>query len=297
MRTVAFFGKSLDEDFLPYMKKILHGLKERGMVMKCETGFADLLASDAGIDCSHFFDGVFDMESVECEKIDLLLSIGGDGTFLHSIHYVKKSGVPILGVNTGRLGFLAHFSVSEIDVVLDYIVKGDYSIEERDVLCVKVKGGNLKGFNYVLNEISIQKTETSSLLRIHASIGDEYLTTYWADGLIVASPTGSTAYSLSAGGPIIAPGCKNILLTPLCPHNLNMRALVVPSDTTIKLDVESRSDFYTLTMDSGVEVMHESCSLEIFTGDFKINMVKLPGNNFYKTLREKLSWGADKRNK
>ena len=159
-----------------------------------------------------------------------------------------------------------------------------------------VDGKPYGGLNYALNEISILKTETSSLLKVHAYIGEFYLTTYWADGLIIATPTGSTAYSLSGGGPIVSPDCRNIILTPICPHNLSMRPLIVPNDVVIRLKVEGRSGDFMLGLDSRMQKMNDDCELTVTAGNFKINVVRLQNHNYYKTLRNKLMWGEDKRN-
>ena len=291
---VAIFGRSINEDFLPYLKGLVNELKARGGVVIGEEGFMRFL--EEKYNYSGAFDAGFNRNNLLVNRPELLLSIGGDGTFLDSAVYVKDSGIPILGVNTGRLGFLANVSVSEISQAVEAICSGNYSVEKREILCLEVDGKILPGFDFALNEVSVLKTETSSLLKIHAYIGEVYLTTYWADGLIVATPTGSTAYSLSGGGPIVSPDCNNIILTPVCPHNLSMRPLVVPGSAVIRLVVEGRAGEFVLSMDSRVKRMEDNRELRVCAGNSVINVEKLAPHNYYETLRNKLMWGEDKRN-
>lgn len=291
---VAVFGKSISEDFFPNLCRMVERLEERGVDLVCEQAFAAFLRER--FNYRHGACRCFDKSSLVEQGVDLLLSVGGDGTFLDSVVYVKGSGIPVLGVNGGRLGFLANISADEIDDAVDCLCTGRYTTEQRNVLRAEVTGESFSGFNYALNEISILKTETSSLLKVHAYIDGVYLTTYWADGLIVATPTGSTAYSLSGGGPILSPDCRNIILTPICPHNLSMRPLVVPDSVKLKLKVDGRSGDFMLGLDARMKKMQDCCDVEVCTGDFKINVVKLLNHNYYETLRNKLMWGEDRRN-
>lgn len=294
-RIVAIYGKNVNEEFFPYLRRMLCQLKERNILLDCEDNFKKIL--EERFDCRGLFRGGYNRDTLLATAAEMLLSIGGDGTFLDAVLYVKDSGIPVLGMNTGHLGFLANISVEEIDAAVAYIEEGKYTTEERNVLCLNVKGREFSGFNYGLNEVSVHKTDTSSMLKIHAYIGDVYLTTYWADGLIVATPTGSTGYSLSGGGPIVNPECKNIILTPVCPHNLTMRTLLVPDNAIIRLKVEGRTGDFMLSLDSRIEKMKDDCEIEIKNGDFKIRVVNLPGHNYYGTLRNKLGWGEDFRNR
>lgn len=291
---IAIFGRSINEDFLPYLKGLIDQLRASGGIVIGEEGFMRFLEENYGY--SGVFAAAFNRSNLMEQNPELLLSIGGDGTFLDAAVYVKDSGIPILGVNTGRLGFLANVSVSEISQAVEAICAGNYSVEKRETLSLEVDGKILPGFDFALNEVSVLKTETSSLLKIHAYIGDVYLTTYWADGLIVATPTGSTAYSLSGGGPIVSPDCNNIILTPVCPHNLSMRPLLVPGDAVIRLVVEGRAGEFVLSMDSRVKRMEDNRELKVCSGNSAIHVVKLESHNYYETLRNKLMWGEDKRN-
>lgn len=291
---VALFGRTIHEDFLPYLKTLVNSLRAKGAVLIGEEGFAAFLREQYHYDGN--FAGLFGRKDLLEKDPRLLLSIGGDGTFLEAAEYVRDSGVPILGVNTGRLGFLANVPVEEIEEAAGCICSGRYTTEPRDVLQLEIDGKVVPGFDFALNEVSVLKTATSSLLKIHAYIGEVYLTTYWADGLIVATPTGSTGYSLSGGGPIVSPDCRNIILTPVCPHNLSMRPLVVPGDAEIRLCVEGRSGEFVLSMDSRIQKRKDGQELKIFSGENRINVVELEKYNYYETLRNKLMWGEDKRN-
>lgn len=291
---VAVFGKKLEQSFLPSLRQLMDCLQEKGIEVVCEEGFACLLRDQ--FNYAPGFAGYFNRQGLCRGEADMLLSIGGDGTFLDSVVFVKDSGVPVLGVNSGRLGFMANVPADEIPETVNSIASGHYVTEQREMLQLKVDGSVVPGFDYALNEVGILKAETSSLLNIHAYIGEVYLTTYWADGLVVATPTGSTAYSLSGGGPIVSPDCRNIILTPICPHNLSMRPLVVPNDAQIRLKIESRSGDFVLSMDSRIRKMPDCHRLEIRMNDIKLSVVALKGHNYYETLRNKLMWGEDKRN-
>ena len=241
-------------------------------------------------------DGVFTAGGDLREVADVLFCIGGDGTFLDSVPLVRDSGVPVLGINGGRLGFLATTAGDELEGVVAAVCEGRFEVECRALVRLLVDGRPLGNFSYAMNEVSVLKTEDSSLLTIHAYIEGEYLTRYWADGLLVATPTGSTAYSLSCGGPIVVPACDNLILTPVSPHNLTMRPLVLPGGSGVQLKVETRSWEFVLGMDSTMQKLTDNRELFVSSGDFKMNVVKLPGHSFYGTLREKLMWGEDARN-
>ncbi len=294
MMKVAIYGKNIGKEYLPALQNLVKCLEKHAIQVVCEAGFASLLQERFGYEPD--FESLFGKSALPAEEIGMLLSFGGDGTFLDSVEYVRDSGVPVLGINSGRLGFLANVRADEIERAVECIVGGQYELEQREMLQLKVDGREMQGFDYALNEVGVQKVATSSLLNIHAYIGDVFLTTYWADGLVVATPTGSTAYSMSGGGPIVSPECHNIILTPICPHNLSMRPLVVPADSVIELKVESRSGNFILSTDSHICRMEDSCHLTIRRNDKKLNVVKLPEHNYYETLRNKLKWGKDERN-
>ena len=279
---VAIYGRVIHEEFYPYFKQMLRDLNEREVCLTCYKPFYDFLKEKCGI--SDVFQAFYE-DDVD-QDTDVLFSVGGDGTFLDSAMRVKNYGIPVLGINSGRLGFLANIAQEEIPQAIHWLCAGEFDVEQRALVKFEMEDNPFAEFNYALNEISILKTERSSLLKVHAYIGEEYLTTYWADGVIVATPTGSTAYSLSCGGPIVAFGCDNLIITPVSPHNLNMR-----------LKVESRSGDFMLSADSRMQRMSDNHELFISSGDFKMNVVKMPDHSYYETLRNKLNWGEDKRNK
>ena len=235
---------------------------------------------------------VFDRNDFDA---DMVLSMGGDGTFLKAASYVGNKNIPILGINTGRLGFLADVSPEEMEETFEDIYKGNYKIEDRSVLQVTSEGQPLKGYACGLNEIAVLKRDSSSMIAIHTSINEAYLTTYQADGLVIATPTGSTAYSLSVGGPVIVPHSNTIAITPVAPHSLNVRPIVINDDWEITLDVESRSHNYLIAIDGRSETCREGTRLTIRKADYYIKVVKRPSHVFFHTLRDKMMWGADGR--
>ncbi|MCW3086327.1 MAG: ATP-NAD/AcoX kinase [Bacteroidetes bacterium] len=229
-------------------------------------------------------------------KVDYMLSLGGDGTFLESITFVRHSGIPILGINTGRLGFLANVAKIEINDAIEALVNKKYSIEKRALLSV-TKPENLFGeVNYGLNELTILKKDSSAMVTIHTYINGDYLNSYFADGLIVATPTGSTAYSLSCGGPLVMPGSQNFVITPIAPHNLNVRPLVISDNNIITLKIQGRSPNYLVSLDSRSETIDDSVELTLQKADFYMHLIKLENQSFFNTMRNKLLWGLDKRN-
>ena len=237
-----------------------------------------------------FFDS---NESIDPD-IDFVLAVGGDGTILRSITYVKDSGVPILGINAGRLGFLTSIQKENIGEALNKIKENKFSIIDRTLLEVKSYSSS-KLFSYALNEVTIQRKDTTSLLNISCSINGNYLTNYWSDGLIISTPTGSTGYSLSNGGSVVSPESKVIILNPIAPHNINMRSLIIPDDSEVKIQVEG-TDNINLSLDSRMYSFESKNEIQISKSKFTIKTIKLDDDNFYKRLREKLFWGQDMRN-
>lgn len=229
--------------------------------------------------------------------VDVALSVGGDGTFLRTAARINKKEIPILGINTGRLGFLADVSGMEIEDTLEEIFKNYYRAEDRTLLRLYTENHIFHGYNYALNEIAVLKRDTSSMITIHTSLNDEYLTSYQADGLVIATPTGSTAYSMSVNGPIMLPQSTGIVLSPVAPHSLNVRPLVIPDDYVITLTVESRSRNFLIALDGRSEVFAAGTQLTIRKADFTTKVIKRYNHTFYQTLREKLMWGADARMK
>ena len=229
---------------------------------------------------------------------DLFFSIGGDGTILKTITYVRDLNIPIAGINTGRLGFLATIQKEELQESIALILDKKYHISTRSILMVETTNPDtaLQELNFAMNEIAVSRRNTTSMITVHTTINDAYLTSYWADGLIVATPTGSTGYSLSCGGPLIMPNTSSFVLTPIAPHNLNARPLVISDDQKVTLQVSSREEDYLLSLDARIHTQPDNSTITIRKAPFKINMVVLPENSFQKTLRKKMLWGEDKRN-
>jgi NAD+ kinase len=230
--------------------------------------------------------------------LSFFFTVGGDGTFLRSITFIRDLNIPIIGINTGRLGFLATIQKEDIEVALQKILSKKFVIENRSLLCAETlsKDDDFNELNFALNEITITRKNTASMIKVNATLDEEFLTSYWSDGLIISTPTGSTGYSLSCGGPIISPTSKNIVLTPIAPHSLVVRPLVIPDDTDIKLQIDSRADEILLTLDSRMYTLSNNSTVHIKKCPFAIKTVQLNDQTFIKTLREKLLWGEDKRN-
>ena len=224
--------------------------------------------------------------------LDIALSVGGDGSFLRTVSQIYHHHIPVLGINTGNLGFLADVGSSQIDETLDELFRGDYRIEERSLLQLLSDDRPITGINHALNEIAILKRDTATLITIHTYLNDDYLTTYQANGLLVATPTGSTAYSMSVNGPILLPQNRSFILSPVAPHSLNVRPIVIPDDYTITLKVESRTNSFLVSLDGRAEEMPGGIALKIRMADFKTYLVKRLNHTFYRTLREKLLWGV-----
>jgi len=241
----------------------------------------------------------FDAHATIDTKNDYLFSIGGDGTLLRSITFVKDTEIPILGINTGRLGFLTSLQKESLNEALDKFFAEKYKLVKRALLAVELSSPSveIEKFGYALNEISINRKNTTAMLSIATQIDKEYLTTYWADGLIISTPTGSTGYSLSSGGPILTPETEGIVLNPIAPHNLNIRPLVVPDKAEIEISVDGRGEDHLLSLDSRIFTLENGTLISIKKALFSVFTVELDGDNYFKTLRDKLFWGYDARNR
>ena len=234
--------------------------------------------------------------SEDLEDIDYIISLGGDGTLLDTVTLVQDKGIPVLGINYGRLGFLASIGKDELHSAVNSLVDKTYMVDKRSLLHVDADVPLFGKVPYALNELTIHKKDTSPMIKIHTYLNGEFLNTYWADGLIVSTPTGSTGYSLSCNGPVVFPDSKSFIITPVSPHNLNIRPIVVPDDNIISFEVEGRTDGYLCTLDSRREILAKEVQLAVKKEEFSINLIRLNENNFLQTLRNKLSWGLDKRN-
>jgi NAD+ kinase len=239
--------------------------------------------------------GLFTSHDDLPDHLDFLFSVGGDGTFLETVNLVRDRGIPVLGVNIGRLGFLSYISQENMEESLESVFSGKYDIEERMLLKVDVPGIDLNSRDVALNEVRIYKN-SGSLITIHVKVNDEFLSAYWADGLLLSTPTGSTAYNLSVGGPIVVPESNTFVLSPIAPHNLTVRPLVLPDSSVLKLSVDTRDSQYQLAIDSRTIDLDVESVVTIRKADYALKMIRIENISFYSTLRNKLMWGADRRN-
>ncbi|MDD4109007.1 MAG: NAD kinase [Prolixibacteraceae bacterium] len=291
---VAVFGTSLSEEFIPVLDDFFNFFKIHGVEVQIFEPFHAFLTRELRVD--HYYTSTFTSHLDFDKTNNFIFSVGGDGTFLHSVVNIRNFEIPVVGVNSGRLGFLADISKDHITNALENILNNKYSIIERSMLEVEFCGKDKIDFNLTLNEVAVLKTDSSSMINIQAWCNDELLNNYWADGLIIATPTGSTAYSLSVGGPIITPESENFVITPLAPHNLTIRPIIVPDKMEIKLKVEGRGSHYLTSLDYRSEPVDFSTILKIKKAKVTLKTLQLPGLTFFNTLRNKLMWGIDKRN-
>ena len=288
--TFAIFGNEYQTRKSTAAQKLLSILSERKAVVHIERRFCRFLSDvqQLAVEGCHVFDTLdFD--------VDYVISMGGDGTFLKAAGMVGPRCVPIVGINTGRLGYLADVSPTEMEKAIGMIYKGNFIVERHAVIEVEAEGAALGNCRFALNDIAVLKQDNASMITIHARIDGENLVTYLADGLIVSTPTGSTAYSLSNGGPIIMPQTDVLCLTPVAPHSLNIRPIVVPATAEISLDIESRSHKFLVAIDGRSEKLPETARLHIRKADYEVNIVKRRHHKYIATLREKMMWGADTR--
>ena len=286
----ALFGNEYQAKKSVAVQRIISFLKERGAEVYIDRPYYDFLSKEGAEELWHT--GVFDDYNFD---VDFVISMGGDGTFLKAASKVGAKGTPILGVNMGRLGFLADVLPSEVELALSEIYAGQYKVEEHAVIMIEADGEPIEGSPYALNDIALLKRDDASMISIRCSVNGEYLVTYQADGLLIATPTGSTAYNLSTGGPIVVPSAHILCITPVAPHSLNIRPIAINDDCVIDLEVESRSHNYLVAIDGRSERMREGTRLTIRKAPYKIKIVKQQSARYFSTLREKLMWGADQR--
>jgi NAD+ kinase len=290
---VAIYGKKINKQVLPAYQQIISLINDFGWNLVVEKEMKQQLVQKIGLSTQT---DEFSSHKDFHKGIDLTISIGGDGTFLKSVAFIRDSGVPILGINTGRLGFLSNISKDQIANTLEQVKEKKYDFQKRSLLRVHTAENLFGDDNFALNEVTFHKKDTASMITVHASLDNKYLNSYWADGLIVATPTGSTAYNLSCGGPIITPGCQVHILTPIAPHNLNVRPMVVPDHLPIKLSIEGRDRKYLISLDGNSKNIRQGEEVLITKAEFMINVIKFEDNNFLDTIRNKMMWGIDKRN-
>jgi NAD+ kinase len=290
---IAIYGKRFGDLFFERCSGLFDELSRAGVDVFIYKPFFDFLTHSVGIapKVTGFFESHNDLPSS-----DVLFSIGGDGTFLDAVTIVRDRNIPIVGINTGRLGFLADIAMEELPSALNEILEGRYVLRTLDLLRLETDHPWFGDLNFALNELAIHKRDSSSMITIHTYLNNEFLNSYWADGLIIATPTGSTAYSLSVGGPILHPSSCEFVISPIAPHNLTVRPLVVPNNMDVTLRVEGRGGKYLASLDSRSCVLDDSVELRIRKAPFTVSVAERVGQSFYSTLRSKLMWGADRRN-
>ncbi len=293
MKKIALFGMDFSEGFNKNILALFDIFKRHQAELIIHKDFASYLLKNTGISTPE--NRIFsDYLSLPVDT-DFLFSFGGDGTFLETLRIVKDRGIPVIGINTGRLGFLANISRDEICISVEDLFQGNYSLEERTLIRIVGSKPIPEQFCVALNEITIHKFG-AGMISVITELDGEYLNTYWADGLIISTPTGSTAYSMSVGGPIVLPESRNFIISPVAPHNLSVRPLIVPDNKIISLSVKARADRFLVSIDSRTYEIENDVVLTIDKATFSLKLVKFPGTSFYNTLRNKLMWGVDKRN-
>lgn len=290
---VAIYGRKFEDDFIDHMQHVVSLLEENNIEITIFEPFSMFLEPRIQFDREY---ETFSKYEELVGEIKSLISIGGDGTLLDSVTYIRDSEIPILGINSGRLGFLSQVSPQEIKEAIQQILDRKYKIEQRSLIRLISPQGLFDEDNYALNELTVHKKDTSSMITIHVYLDDEYLNSYWADGLIISTPTGSTAYSLSCGGPILQPECNNFIITPISPHNLTVRPIVIPDNKRIKLKVQGRRKYFLATLDSRTSTIEADTELEIEKAPFSVSLLQPESQSFSETIRNKLMWGIDKRN-
>jgi NAD+ kinase len=290
---LAVYGRQHFRDQSALLKDLFNDLKNRGARCFIFEPYRNHLKTWLDED---LLGEPFRQASEIMGKSEFMLSVGGDGTLLDAVAMVRDSGIPILGINTGRLGFLAGISPQNITNAVESLFRGHFSLDSRTLLRLETNSDIFHGENFALNELTIHKKETASMITIHTYLNGEYLNSYWADGLIISTPTGSTGYSLSCGGPIILPQSENFVITPIAPHNLNVRPIVVSDKSVLSLEVVGRGQNFMASLDSRSFTIDSSVQMAVRKEDFSIKLVRLNNQNFLGTLREKLMWGVDNRN-
>jgi NAD+ kinase len=290
---IGLFGRNVTDEGIQYLQLLIDKLQRAAFDLLVYEPFLKQIRNKVTLAGEV---QPFNTHSELCNNCDLLFSIGGDGTMLDTISLVRNSGIPVLGINLGRLGFLSSISRNEILPAIDEVIAGNYQLEQRTLIMLDQPKGLFGEINYALNELSLSKTDNTSLAVIEVFVDNKFLNTYWADGLLVATPTGSTAYSLSCYGPIISPDSENFVITPIASHNLTVRPIVVPDSSVITLKLSGRNKQYLAGLDSRYQTINNTEELVVKRADFRLNLIQLSNKDFFTTLREKLLWGKDQRN-
>ena len=289
--TIAVYARNTSDNNTEYLEQLIVLSSKENFKVTVFKGYLDFLNSSLQNPISL---DTFNNSEELIAKADYVISLGGDGTMLETLEYVRRSGIPVLGVNTGRLGFLAAVYKEDFSKAIQLLIKEKFTLDKRELIELD-KTTCFNEVNYALNEFTIHKKESSAMINIDTYVDGVFLNSYFADGLIVSTPTGSTAYSLSCGGPIMMPDSDNFIITPIAPHNLNVRPIVISNNKTLSFKVSGRSDSFNVSLDSRSQTIKNQSDLQIKKADFKFNMINLEGQHFFETLRNKLLWGIDKR--
>jgi NAD+ kinase len=289
---IAIHGKEFNRETVPFIQELFSVLSKHQVDLRVSARFSKYLTKST---FKAFKYKVFEPNNT-LKGIDYFISVGGDGTLLESVTYIGKSDIPVLGINTGRLGFLATISKEDIVDAIEKLIEGKYTLDSRSLLQLHSNKKIFGKQNFALNDFSIVKTDSSSMITIHTYMNGAFLNSYWADGIILATPTGSTGYSLSCGGPLIFPQAQNFVMTPVSPHNLTVRPIILPDSAEITFQVEGRSKKFLVALDSRVASVDASVKLTVKKAAFQIRLIQIEGHHYFKTLRQKLNWGLDVRN-
>lgn len=290
---IALFGKTFADELFYYFQQLVEILDRHDVQVIIHQPFYEFVRNRIRFEKEP---QTFNAHHELPGNADFMFSIGGDGTMLDAITLIRDSGIPLMGINLGRMGFLSSISKDEINQAVTALLKGEYTLDKRSMLCVETPEHLFGEINYALNELTVNKKDTGSMILVHVYIDNILLNSYWADGLIIATPTGSTAYSLSCNGPIITPDSENFVITPIATHNLTVRPVVIPDKSVIRLKVEGRMSQYLVGLDSRSAIIDSSTEIVIRKESFSINLVQRLNDNFFTTIRQKLMWGRDVRN-
>lgn len=290
---IAIYGRPYQNRLNQYVEQITQMITDTGFELAIAEPYAEYLSESGLINSNH---PRFDVDDVNISEFTCLLSIGGDGTLLDTVPIIGDSCVPVIGINAGRLGFISSISIDELDDVLKSLKSGNFKCEDRSLLLVQTERNLFGKKNFALNELTLHKKDSSSMIKIHAYLDNEILNTYWADGLIISTPTGSTAYNLSCGGPIIVPGSENVVVTPIAPHNLTVRPVVISNTASLRIKVSGRAESFLITLDSRSEAIFPNEEIHVSRASFYFKLIQPAGHSFISTMRNKLAWGLDKRN-
>ena len=290
---IAIYGRDFNDTVLPFVQEVFNSLALHKIEIAVYLKLYNYIKNKVELPSNII---TFSSYSELLNQTDVLLSLGGDGTLLDTLSLVRDSQIPVIGINFGRLGFLASINKNEIKEAVEALVQGEYSLDKRGILSLESQNDLFGDESFALNDMTIHRRDNSAMMIIHAFMNGEFINSYWADGLIIATPTGSTAYSLSCGGPIILPNAQNFVITPIAPHNLNVRPIIIPDDVKLTFEIEARSTKFLLSCDSRTVTVDRSVKICITKADFNINLIRLNNESYLTTLRNKLLWGIDTRN-